>query len=176
MKKITLIMAFFVLMVIISACEKTGTNTNTNVMVSNVNRSTNTIAVNTNSIAQNINQNTNTAALNVNLSGQNANQAVNANSAAAQQKTVSVTSSGFSPRTITINVGDTVVWTNNDSQSHYIAPNDHPVHLKYQGTWNDDGTGNISNGETYTKLFSKSGIYEYHDHWNPELTGIVVVE
>jgi plastocyanin len=89
---------------------------------------------------------------------------------------VSVTKSGFAPKTLTVGAGKKVTWMNNDSVVHYIAPADHPDHIKYVGTWDDDGTGRIAPGEAYTVTISTPGTYSYHDHLNPVTTGTLIIE
>ncbi len=90
--------------------------------------------------------------------------------------TVTVTSEGFSPATVTIKVGDTVQWKNESDATVYVAPDTHPSHTKYAGTWDDDGTGRIGSGETYSFTFPKAGTYTYHDHLRSVRTGAVIVE
>lgn len=98
------------------------------------------------------------------------------NSAATTGNAVTITRSGFSPKTLTVQAGQRITWTNSDSSVHYVAPNDHPTHVKYSGIWNDDGTGQISPGQTYTITISTPGTYGYHDHLNPSTTGTIVVQ
>lgn len=145
---------------------ETNTNTTTNSATTNVNTNTSTPASNTNTT---INTNTNAA---TNPSTTNANTSATAPKTAE----VSMTSSGFSPRSVTIKVGDTVRWTNNSGSRAYPAPVFHPTHRAYAGIWDDDGTGQIANGQTYSFTFDTAGTYQYHDHLRPERTGTVIVE
>ena len=57
----------------------------------------------------------------------------------------------FSPSSITINVGDTIVWTNYDSASHTVTSND--------GTFD---SGSISNGNTFSFTFTSAGTFNYY--------------
>lgn len=91
-------------------------------------------------------------------------------------KDVTYTTSGFSPKTLSISVGDTVLWTNATSGSVYIAPDDHPAHKKYEGVWDDTGEGNIASAEDYSFTFTTAGTYTYHNHLNSAQTGLIVVE
>lgn len=90
--------------------------------------------------------------------------------------TVRITADGFSPATLTIPAGTMVVWTNNDSAIHYVAPDVHTAHRKYRGIWDDVGAGRIASAETYAFIFSEPGIYTYHDHLFPSLTGTIIVQ
>lgn len=89
---------------------------------------------------------------------------------------VSVTASGFSPSTVTIAVGGTVVWQNTTRGTVYVAPDNHPSHTKYRGTWDDSTAGQIGAGESFTKTFTTAGTYTYHNHLNSSRIGTVIVE
>lgn len=86
--------------------------------------------------------------------------------------TVTVTASGFEPKTITIKAGDTVTWMNNDTKTHNVSSDPHPIHTTYT-TLN---LGNFMAGKTTTLTFPNKGTYQYHDHLFPSFTGTVVVE
>jgi len=126
--------------------------------------------------------NTNIANSNTNVS--NTNKAVNQNTNASNvnssvtplSRTISVTSSGFNPSSFTINVNDTVTWKNNTSLTVYVAPDDHPTHIKYGSSWPDTGAGNISSGQSYAFTFTKAGTYTYHNHLNSSMTGTIIVQ
>src|SRR3954468_5173176 len=81
-------------------------------------------------------------------------------------KTTDVTISGtsFSPATVNIHVGDTVVWTNSDDRDYTGAPN--------EGSLN---SGNISSGKTYERKFTKAGSFAYCCKYHPRMKGTVVV-
>lgn len=93
---------------------------------------------------------------------------------------VEITSSGFSPKTLEINTGDTVTWTNMDSRSHWPASAVHPTHTIYPepggciGSIFDACRG-LSNGESYSFTFDEEGTWGYHDHLRSSLTGTIIV-
>ncbi len=154
------------------------TNTSINSMVSINGTALNTNITMTNST---VNQNKNVNTVTTINQNKNVNTAptVNTNtnvSALAQSASVSVSSSGFSPASVTIGVGGTVTWTNSGSSAVYVAPDFHPSHLRYRGIWDDDGTGNIGPGERYSFTFAQAGTYSYHDHLNPSRVGTVIVQ
>lgn len=126
--------------------------------------------------------NTNTASVNSNTTTLNTNSPLNSNTNttattnAAKTINISATGSAFSPQNVTINVGDTVVWTNNSTESVYVAPNSHPVHRDYRGIWDDDGSGEIDPGESYSHRFTVAGTYQYHDHPQPSTNGTITVQ
>ena len=71
----------------------------------------------------------------------------------------------FSPSSITINVGDTIVWTNYDSASHTVTSND--------GTFD---SGGISTGNTFSFTFTSAGTFNYYCSPHPNMTGSVTVQ
>jgi len=88
---------------------------------------------------------------------------------------VSITGSGFNPSTISIKVGQAVVWTNSDTNPHFVTSND----PKPSGNEPDPKSGQaISAGSSYDYVFTKAGTYTYHDDLNPSsgFQGVVVVK
>ena len=71
----------------------------------------------------------------------------------------------FSPSSITINVGDTIVWENYDSASHTVTSND--------GTFD---SGSISTGNTFSFTFTSAGTFNYYCAPHPNMTGSVTVQ
>lgn len=81
---------------------------------------------------------------------------------------VSISSSGFSPATISTKAGQAVVWTNSDTATHLVAStNPKPVFSSKQALAEDD---------SYSYVFGKAGTYPYNDTSNPTLKGVVVVK
>ena len=80
----------------------------------------------------------------------------------AKTVTVSVVNFSFNPATLTINKGDTVTWTNNDSVPHQIAG------APLQGQV-------MSKGQTYSFTFNTTGTFNYHCAIHPSMTGSIVV-
>ncbi|MDP1695778.1 MAG: cupredoxin family copper-binding protein [archaeon] len=70
----------------------------------------------------------------------------------------------FSPSELTVNIGDRVIWTNNDAAPHKIvATNDEFI------------SENIENGETYSFVFAKAGTYKYYCGLHPSMKGTIIV-
>ena len=96
----------------------------------------------------------------------------------ANGATVTMTSSGVSPTTVTVAVGQTVTFINNDSRSHEIASNPHPQHGSCPGI--EAGLATISPGQTkVTHNFGNAGTCGYHDHQddtNTRFQGTIVVQ
>ena len=75
---------------------------------------------------------------------------------------VSIDGSGFTPRTVTVRSGDTVIWTNNDHTEHNVG-----------------GSGLVSGvippGGTFAHTFDAAGTYQYLCTFHPDTEGQVVV-
>lgn len=90
------------------------------------------------------------------------------------QAQISITGTGFSPATISIQAGTQVTWTNDDAKSHQIAADPYPKNDSIPGL---DSTQILEPGDSYGFSFETAGSYRYHDQLNPlELLGTVVVE
>lgn len=100
---------------------------------------------------------------------------------------VEMRSSGFSPRTIRISVGDEVTFTNVDlSRGVWPASASHPTHLAYPGSGRSkcgteeegsifDACKGIDPGESYSFTFDEVGTWRYHNHLIPSYVGTVIV-
>jgi plastocyanin len=78
---------------------------------------------------------------------------------------VRITNSGFSPRTLTINFGDTVLWRNADSVNHQLVAD--------SGAF---ASPIMPPGHTYRFTFRTAGRFPYHDALKPSLRGTVNVK
>ena len=78
---------------------------------------------------------------------------------------VSIKSFKFTPADITVDVGDTVVWTNEDSAPHTVESSD--------GTLRSD---ELSKEDTYSYKFTKAGKYSYICGIHPSMKGSVMVQ
>jgi len=106
---------------------------------------------------------------------------------AAKENVVTYTDLGYSPSTITIKKGETVIFKNQSSRSMWTASAVHPTHRVYSGTSLDehcpDTTGTAFDackgflpGESWSFIFNKTGTWKYHDHLNPGSVGTIIVE
>ena len=73
----------------------------------------------------------------------------------------------FSPQNPTINVGDTVIWTQNDATTHTVSSTAAPFVLN---------SGNLTNGKTYTNTFATAGTFAYRCNIHTSMTGSVIVQ
>ena len=70
----------------------------------------------------------------------------------------------FSPDSVTIKVGDTVVWTNDDDHDHTVVADD--------GSFKSE---KIGHGETFKHTFDKKGKFKYSCSYHPRMKGVIVV-
>ncbi len=90
-----------------------------------------------------------------------------------EKNIVTVSSTGFTPKSITVKVGDTVTWSNSDTITHTVNSDSHPTHTLYPIL---NKVGQIKAAEKKALQFTQPGTYNYHDHLNPSLTGLVTVQ
>jgi plastocyanin len=79
-------------------------------------------------------------------------------------KNVNIRSTGFAPRNVTINGGDTVQWKNLDTVAHQVVANN--------GSF---ASGQLARNGVYAKRLDTPGLYNYHDGLHPTLKGSVRV-
>lgn len=77
---------------------------------------------------------------------------------------ITISSSGFSPASLTVVMGSTVTWVNNDNVMHTVTTDDGSIN-----------SGDIAAGTSYSKTFSAAGTYSYHDTHNTSMLGVVIV-
>ena len=106
----------------------------------------------------------------------------NAGTPALTEETVIVyTDSGYSPDSLTIKVGTTVLFKNDSLLSMWPASAMHPTHAVYPTTGGClgstfDACKGVLPGESWSFKFDIAGSWKYHDHLHPNLFGAIVVE
>ena len=97
------------------------------------------------------------------------------------ERMIEIASSGFVPETITVGAGTKVKFVNKDVARHWPASAVHPTHSVYPdrggciGSTFDACKG-LAEGEEFDYTFNHRGSWNYHDHLNPSLRGMVKVE
>jgi len=99
----------------------------------------------------------------------------------AEEKIVTYTNAGYSPTTLRIKKGETVIFKNQSSNSMWTASAVHPTHRGYPTTGGCigstfDACRGVQPGNDWTFKFDISGTWKYHNHLNPGDTGTIVVE
>lgn len=85
----------------------------------------------------------------------------------AATSNVNISGFAFVPQNLLIEVGDTVIWTNNDGTTHTVTSTDLTGELD---------SGNIGNGGTYSHVFNAVGTFTYRCELHTGMTGSVSVE
>lgn len=85
---------------------------------------------------------------------------------------VTYTDSGFSPKSVTIDAGDTIRFMNESSGTFWPAAKPHPFHTSVPGF---DAKRAISAGSSYEFTFTKTGTFGYHNHPYSSISGTVIV-
>ena len=79
----------------------------------------------------------------------------------------------YTPKSVTISVGQTVTWVNEDEDYFWPASNIHPTHEIYPEF---DPKKPLAPSTNWSFTFTKKGVWRFHDHWNPRATGVVIVD
>jgi plastocyanin len=88
-----------------------------------------------------------------------------ATTAAGSAAQVIMTNRAYDPQEITVKVGDTVTWVNQDAPKHDVVA--------------DNGEFESSlfdKGQSFSYTFTKAGTYPYHCSIHPGMTGTVTVQ
>jgi amicyanin len=76
---------------------------------------------------------------------------------------VSISNFKFQPSSVTIQKGDTVTWTNEDTVAHDVK-------------FSDSESPSMNKGDSYSKTFSAPGNYGYICDIHPYMKGTVIVK
>lgn len=87
------------------------------------------------------------------------------------QALVTITSSGFEPKTLTVKAGTKVIWKNTGNGISDVSSDVHPTHELYPPL----NLGDIESGQTVSLVFDKPGTYKYHNHLDAAQEGVVEV-
>jgi plastocyanin len=83
----------------------------------------------------------------------------------AQTMQITIAKFSFRPATLTIPVGTTVTWTNQDSVTHTSTSD--------TGVWN---SGNLTHGQSFSFTFKKPGKFSYHCAVHPFMKASITVQ
>jgi len=81
------------------------------------------------------------------------------------KKDIEINGFAFSPETVTIPKGATIIWTNLDSAAHTVVSD--------SGT--EISSDSIPKGGSYTHTFNTEGTYDYHCGIHPSMKGVIIV-
>jgi plastocyanin len=98
--------------------------------------------------------------------------ATTAPTGATQTVTITTVSSGqfaFSPKSLTIPVGTTVIWKNTTQAPHTVTSNDGK-------SFNTGDSTPVAPGSTFSFKFTKAGTFAYHCNFHPFMTATLIVK
>lgn len=84
-------------------------------------------------------------------------------STAVAAQTITLQDFTFSPKAVTVKVGDSVTWTNADSASHTV-------------TSEAFDSGTLATGQSFSYTFDKAGTFDFHCSIHPTMTGTINVQ
>jgi plastocyanin len=79
---------------------------------------------------------------------------------------VQISGFAFKARAVNVKVGTAVTWTNKDSTTHTATSTSGPASFD---------SGDLGNGKSFSKTFTKAGTYSYFCHIHNGMRGTVVV-
>lgn len=88
------------------------------------------------------------------------------------EEIVTVTSSGYDPKDLTVKAGTKVMWINKSGTEVTVDSAQHPTHLVYPPL----NLGRFEDGSSVNLMFDEPGKYRYHNHLNPTQFGSIMVE
>jgi plastocyanin len=83
----------------------------------------------------------------------------------AKTHTITIKNGKGSPASLTVHVGDTIVWKNDDDKDHTVVADDKSFK-----------SDNISSGDEFTFTFKKAGTFKYGCKYHPREKGTITVE
>jgi plastocyanin len=84
--------------------------------------------------------------------------------AASATAEVKISGFAFDPPSLSVVVGTTVTWTNQDSAPHTVTSD--------AGDWD---SGRLSQGQSFSRTFDQAGTFAYHCAVHSSMTGTIVV-
>lgn len=99
----------------------------------------------------------------------------------AEEKVITYTDNDYSPSSMQIKLGETIVFKNESSQSMWPASSMHPTHKDYPTTGGClgstfDSCKGVQPGGSWSFKFDIAGNWKYHDHLSPKNFGAIIVE
>ena len=106
--------------------------------------------------------------------GNNQNEgSANTDTQVSSTAIVTYTDEGFSPSTLEIKLGDSVMFVNESSGGMWVASGPHPTHTLLPSF---DQKTTVQTGGTYTYTFTQAGEWPFHNHVKSSEFGKVIVK
>ena len=121
------------------------------------------LAITTGCASSNYNSTTTPSSNTITPSTSTTTPSSNTTTPSASTKSVTINNFAFNPGVLTINKGDTVIWTNADAAVHSVVGG--PLQSK-----------NLAKGESYSYTFSAIGSFDYICSFHPSMKGSIIVK
>lgn len=87
-------------------------------------------------------------------------------------KVIKITPKAFEPSNVTVDENSTLIFINQDTIARWPASDFHPTHEVYPEF---DPKGEIAPGESWSFKPKKPGVWNFHDHLDPHVRGVLTV-
>jgi plastocyanin len=88
------------------------------------------------------------------------------------QKEITLTTTGFTPQTLTIKPGTRIIWLNKSGATGTVNSDNYPTNTLYPFL----NLGRFDDKTSVSVMFTKTGKYTYHNALNVDQTGTITVE
>ena len=87
-------------------------------------------------------------------------------------QTITLTTTGFTPATITVKTGTKITWVNKSGSLGDVDSDPYKTKTSYPAM----NFGTFTDGSTFSLVFTKAGSYHYHNELNSSQTGTIFVQ
>lgn len=89
----------------------------------------------------------------------------------SKQITIKLDKNGFSPKEVTVKTGTAVRWRNVSGAKQTVNSDDYPTNQLHR----ELNFGVFNNDSSVAHIFKNEGTYGYHNQFNPEQSGKIIV-
>ncbi|MDO8737031.1 MAG: cupredoxin domain-containing protein [Thermoleophilia bacterium] len=86
-------------------------------------------------------------------------------SPAEKSQVIDISANKFDPAEVTVDVGTTVTWSNNDSVTHTVTGGSGAIN-----------SGDLQSGQNFGYTFNEAGTFDYACTIHPDMKGTVIVK
>ena len=103
---------------------------------------------------------------------ENPSPAASASANITTAATFTLSSTAVTPASVTIKIGESVIWVNSSGSDVQIASLPHPAHTDYPPL----NIGMVASSSQKSLTFPTAGTYKWHNHLNPAVHGTITVQ
>lgn len=89
-----------------------------------------------------------------------------------EPQVITLTSTGFAPKDITVKQGSRVIWKNESGKTATVHSADHPTHRLFPVL----NLGEFNSDTSLQAVLDEKGIFKYHNHIDASANGTITVE